>query len=97
MPKTQTDEGWFTDIQGIYHMSPEDFPEAEEVEEKSATTAELSNEQLDYIWNEGSVTPSQFAEYFEKSVSWASRILSSSNHLSSEQEGRNKRYSVRKE
>ena len=53
--------------------------------------------EAEYIWNEGSVTPSQFAEYFEKSVSWASRILSSSNHLSSEQEGRNRMYSVRKE
>ena len=97
MPKTQTEEGWYTEIKGIYHMSPEDFPEPEEPEEKATTTAELTNEQLDYIWNEGSVTPSQFAEYYEKSVSWASRILSSSNHLSSEQEGRNKRYSVRKE
>ena len=78
-------------------MSPEDFPEPPEPEEKATTTAELTNEQLDYIWNEGSVTPSQFAEYFEKSISWASRILSSSNHLSSEQEGRYRRYSVRKE
>ena len=97
MPKTETEEGWYTEIKGIYHMSPEDFPEPTEPEEKATTTAELTNEQLDYIWNEGSVTPSQFAEYYEKSVSWASRILSSSNHLSSEQEGRNKRYSVRKE
>ena len=97
MPKTETEEGWYTEIKGIYHMSPEDFPEPPEPEEKATTTAELTNEQLDYIWNEGSVTPSQFAEYFEKSISWASRILSSSNHLSSEQEGRYRRYSVRKE
>ena len=98
MPKKQTSDGdWYTDIQGIYHMAPEDFPEPEEPEEKGAKQPELSTEQLDYIWNEGSVTPSQFAEYYEKSVSWASRILASSNHLTSEQEGKYKKYSVRKE
>ena len=95
--KTTSEGEESAEIIGLYHIDPSEFPEPEEVEEKKQTQSELTKDQLNYIWHEGSVTSTQFAEHFDRSESWASKKLTSSLLLSSEQDGRYKRYSVRGE